>query len=90
MRENRSGQFGHCERENKKQIVKKIREIKVEGNCEINKPKMKWMEVIRDKMRTCGVDMEIVYLTYYVLNYRGYDLGVRKDGGERLNLVSVE
>lgn len=70
--------------------MNKIREIKVEGNCKINKPKMKWMEVIGDKMRTCGVDTEIVYLNYYVLNYRGYDLELRKDGGERINLVSVE
>lgn len=70
--------------------MKKIREIEVDGNCESGKSKMKWMKVIREKIRTCGVDKDIVYLTFYVLKYQGYDLRVRRNGEERPDPVTVE
>lgn len=47
MRENKLRWFGRVERRNNDDIVKKVVEISVERNQERERPKKKWMEVVR-------------------------------------------
>lgn len=56
MRENKLRWFGHVEGKKNDNKVKKIDEMRVEGNWERVRPKRKWMEVIRENIRACGVD----------------------------------
>lgn len=44
MKENRLGWFGHVERRNNDDIIKKKNEIRIDGSRRRGSPKKKWME----------------------------------------------
>lgn len=62
MRENRLKQFRNAMRSINDDVVKSISEIRVEKNQQGRYgPNKKWIEVIKEEMRTCRVDKYIIW-----------------------------
>lgn len=55
IKENRLKWFEHVKRRNNDDIVKKICEIRVDGNRGRGSPKLKWMRVIAKEMKACKI-----------------------------------
>lgn len=64
---------------NSEDIVKKIGKIRVEGNRRVRgRPKKKWMEVVGEDTRACGVDKDTVRDRVKGKNTSGAEAKVQK------------
>lgn len=57
---NRWKWFGHVKIRNNEDITKKMDEIRVEGSQGRDRLKKKWMDIIEEGMRECGVNKNMV------------------------------